>query len=163
MKKAAIIALALAAGCAREEAPAAASGCAAAPDGEISVRDLWIRPAAAGQTSTALYATVCNRTGAPQALVAVAADGVETVELHETRRSEDGTVSMVKMDRFEVPAETASLAPGGAHVMLIGLPGALEEGSFVDVSITFSNGSTLMASAPVRAAEPSSSAHEHSH
>jgi hypothetical protein len=136
--------------------------CAGAPEGELSVQGAWVRPATAGQTTTALYGVICNRTGAPQALVSVGADGVAAVvELHETRRTAEGQVSMAQIGRLDVPANGATLAPGGAHVMLIGLGGALEEGASANVVFNFESGVSIPVAAPVRAGDASASGHQH--
>ncbi|MEQ1930531.1 MAG: copper chaperone PCu(A)C [Parvularculaceae bacterium] len=153
----------LLAACARESAPAkAADPCADAPDGQVTVKDVWLRPATAGQPTSALYALVCNRTGSADALIAVRTDAASAVELHATQRQPDGAVSMSKLERIDVPAGgAAALEPGGAHVMLIGLAAALEEGSTRDVVFEFENARAVAAVASVM--RDDESLHEHSH
>lgn len=161
MKRLLVLAV-LAAACTPKEEVKADDACAGAPEGELSVQSAWVRPASAGQTTTALYGVICNRTDAPQALVSVAADGVAAVvELHQTRRTADGQVSMAQIDRLDVPAKGAALAPGGAHVMLIDLAGALEEGASANVVFNFEGGVSIPVAAPVRAGDKSTSEHQH--
>lgn len=124
--------------------------CAAAPKGVVSVHEAWVRPAEAGGT-TALYAVICNRTDRADALTAVAYADADAVELHETARSTDGVVSMAQVERLALPAgASAALAPGGAHVMLIGLEGAIEEGGRREVEFSFERADPVTISATVR-------------
>jgi copper(I)-binding protein len=125
-------------GCgAKTDAPETALNvCAEAPSGAMTVVNAWVRPAAAGG-ATALYASFCNKTGAADALVSVGGPA-SSVELHSTSRSADGVVSMAPIKRLDLPANgSAALEPGGAHVMLIGVTDAIEEGEPLRARFTF--------------------------
>lgn len=129
--------LALAACGAKENAShSAANACAGAPDGAVTVINAWMRPAPVGGT-TAVYATLCNKTGAADALISVGA-AASSVELHATSRTAEGVVSMAPIGRLDLPANgSAALEPGGAHAMLIGLAKAIEEGETAPARFTF--------------------------
>ena len=59
----------------------------------------------------------------------------------------------------------AALAPGGNHVMLIGLTQQLKEGQQVDLTLKFSDGSSQQLTAPVRSVMKMgmSGGHKHKH
>jgi len=62
---------------------------------------------------------------------------------------------MRAVDRLEIPAgETVSLEPGGYHIMLLDLASPLEEGSTVELTLTFENAGELVVTAEVRATGP---------
>ncbi|MBT8472593.1 MAG: copper chaperone PCu(A)C [Marinicaulis sp.] len=115
----------------------------ACPANEIGVSDAWVRPARAGQPTTAAYFSICNG-GEETSLVSAAYDGADAVELHHTAMSDDAVASMEKSDGVLLPAgETVQFAPGGRHVMLIGVKDAIAEGSDPLITLTFANGEKL--------------------
>ncbi len=67
----------------------------------------------------------------------------ERAELHETT-VEDGVARMRRLGSLVVPARgEARLEPGGAHLMLLGPKGALENGAVCPVTATFADSSSL--------------------
>ena len=72
-----------------------------------------------------------------------------------TTTSADGTSgTMTDTSRIAVPAGgQATLQPGGDHVMLTALEQPLEAGTTVDLTFTFSSGTTLEAAFPVLSPE----------
>jgi len=111
----------LAAACGGEPEQQSAIRAACAGEG-IVVTDAWARAARPGQPTSAAYVTLCNGGSGEDSLVGAEMAGVDAVELHVTRQSPEGIVSMAPTDRVALPtSEAVSLAPGGAHFMLIGL------------------------------------------
>jgi copper(I)-binding protein len=54
-------------------------------------------------------------------------------------------------DGFALPAgKTLVFAPGGNHIMLTGLTGALKEGDFADIVLTFAKAGPVTLHMPVR-------------
>jgi len=116
----------------------------------ITVRDAWVREAAAGRAVTAAFMVLENKGDAVRALVRGAASVGDTLELHEMKR-EDGMMKMSPVPRIDVPArgETA-LRPGGLHLMIFGLKAPLAAGDSVRLTLTLDDGSTVRVMAPVR-------------
>lgn len=117
----------------------------------VTVRDVWVREAAAGRAVTAAFLTLANAGDKPVALVRGTASVGDTLELHEMKR--DGAMMrMSPVQRIEVPAkgETA-LRPGGLHLMIFGLKAPLAPSDTVQLTLTFDDGSTVKVAAPVRA------------
>jgi copper(I)-binding protein len=82
------------------------------------------------------YMTITNNGDTDDALVAVSAD-FPRVMIHQTVE-EDGIAKMSHVDRVEIPAgETVKLAPGGYHVMFMGLDGPLVDGAKIPATLTF--------------------------
>lgn len=118
----------------------------------LVVHDAWIREAAAGQASTAAYLVIDNHTASATALESVDCECADTVELHTMRMSADGSMmTMAKIARVPIPASgSASLAPGGDHIMLFKVTRALEAGRTVTLTLHFANGETRAVTAVVR-------------
>ena len=108
---------------------------------EISAGDLridrpWTRAAGQGGTGAG-YMTIRNAGAAPDRIVAARAAAARVVELHTHIR--DGEVMRMRpVPTIEIPAGgTVQLAPGGLHLMLIGLAAPLRQGERVPVTLVF--------------------------
>lgn len=132
----------------------------ATPSGTaIEVTDVWARPSPMVATAGAAYMLIRNNGSDDDALLAasVADDVAGAVELHQSRAVEpdmggdmsgddmgttDSTMApmmeMVAVDRIELPAGgTASLQPGGYHIMLLDLLAPLAEGDQLELTLSF--------------------------
>jgi len=128
---------------------ASALGCSPEPPAELAVRDAWIRPVAAGQT-TAAYLTVAGGT-ADDRLLGGAFDGAAATELHETLLEDDMVRMVPRPEGLVVPAGgVLVLAPRGAHLMLVDLARDLVEGEAVPLVLAFEAAGAMTVTAEVR-------------
>ena len=118
--------------------------------GPIEITDAWTRATPPNAPTGAGFLTLTNRGNVDDRLVSVEAPGVETVELH-TMAMQDGVMMMRRLDDgIPVPAgDTVDLAPGGLHIMFIGLEQPLEVGSSVPVTVTFEKAGSVEIDLPV--------------
>ena len=122
----------------------------AAEPGEIRVSDAWAGESNPAWKIGAAYLTLSNTTTRESALTGVTANVPGTVEMHVTT-SEDGMMSMRKVERIEIPqGSTVRLQPGGAHLMLLDLERDLRDGDTIELTLAFDDGSTRRVTAPVR-------------
>ncbi|MBP0050012.1 copper chaperone PCu(A)C [Marinobacterium sp. AK62] len=120
---------------------------------EVEVQSPYARATAPGQMNSAAFMQL-NNTGEPLKLVAASSPAAEVVELH-THTQDQGVMRMRRIDAIELPAGgTTELAPGGLHIMLIGLPKPLKEGSMIDLELTFDDGDSLEVEVPVKQVMP---------
>ncbi|MEQ8354390.1 MAG: copper chaperone PCu(A)C [Kiloniellaceae bacterium] len=104
--------------------------------GELTIEHPWAR-ASAGPVGNGAAFFVIRNAGASDRLVAVASELAERAELHQNSMAGD-IMRMRPVEAVEVPAGgTASLQPGGHHIMLIGLHKALKEGDRFALTLTF--------------------------
>ena len=89
--------------------------------------------------SGAGYLEIINKGGADDALLEVRAD-FPRVMLHKSEEK-DGIATMTHVDRITIPAgQTVALAPGGFHVMFMGLNGdPFEDGEKIRAVLVFEN------------------------
>lgn len=130
---------------------APASGAdASATAGEITISDPWVKAADSGMTAG--FGEVINGTDAEIVVVSATTDASESLELHETVEDETGAMTMREVaDGFTIAAGTTlTLAPGGNHLMLMGLTAPLQAGDEVTFTLEFSDASTLEFTAPVK-------------
>ncbi len=114
------------------------------------IEDGWVRPAS-GKMSAA-YFTLTNLGQDDNALVSLSSSKAKAVEIHMSEMK-DGKSTMRQIQQLPVAAgESALLAPGGLHIMLMGLEAPLAEGDAVDFTALFENGETYQFQLPVRAA-----------
>ncbi len=103
--------------------------------GPITIIQPWTRAAGANATGAG-FMTIRNA-GAVDRLVAARSAAARTVELHTHIRDGD-VMRMRPVAAIEIPAgQTATLAPSGFHLMLIGLVAPLRPGERVPVTLTF--------------------------
>jgi copper(I)-binding protein len=95
---------------------------------DFAIADLTIaHPMAFSTTATALtgagYLTVTNAGDTDDRLLEIRAD-FPRVMMHDTEMSDDGIARMFHVDGIDIPAgETVTFAPGGKHIMFMGLNG----------------------------------------
>ena len=88
--------------------------------------------------SAAGYFAILNKTEADDALLEIRAN-FPKVTLHNTIEDE-GVMRMVPVDRMSIPdGDTITFAPGGLHVMFMGLETPLKEGDLVPTTFVFQN------------------------
>lgn len=120
----------------------------------LEVGDPYVRAVPPGQPNSAAFMTLHNTSDADRALVGAESPVAETVELH-THVAEGGLMQMRRIERIALPAgETTTLAPGGLHIMLIGLKSELAPGQTVELTLIQDDGERLAIQAPVRRLEP---------
>ena len=108
---------------------------------EIIAGDLEIIHPMAFETSATAkagggYVTIANNGDTPDALIGIRAD-FPKVDIHESFE-QDGVHRMQHVDRIEIPAgETIELAPGGYHVMFMGLSAPFEAGAEFPATLIF--------------------------
>ena len=84
------------------------------------------------------FLTITNTGGEPDRLMGAASPVAEKVQLHEMKMAGD-VMKMSELENgVEIPAgQTVSLAPGGLHIMFMGLKAPFVEGQTVPVTLTF--------------------------
>jgi copper(I)-binding protein len=126
------------------------AGLPAPAAGSVEFSDAWVRSAPAGGM-TAAYFEVTNGLSADDALTGVSSPAATTAGLHETTTDASGMMGMQGTDSVPLPAGgTVTFAPGGLHVMLMGLKQDLVAGSRVDLSFSTQDSGTIVVSAEVR-------------
>lgn len=117
----------------------------------VTVEEAWVREVPPGRDMSAGFLMLTNQTDDTIALVRVETEAARSVELHSTRH-EDGMMSMQRVLAYTLePQSTHRLAPGGDHLMLIGLRESPARGDSIALTLHFSDGSSLQVSAEVRA------------
>jgi copper(I)-binding protein len=116
----------------------------------ISVQQVWSRAALAGHTGV-VYLTITT-TGAPDMLTGVSSPVAPNAELHESY-NDNGIMKMRAIKSLPVaPGKPATLAPGGYHIMLIGLKHALNAGETFPVTLHFTHAGDITVTATVEKA-----------
>lgn len=138
---------------------------AAASDDSISVQDAWVRATAGSEnpSMTAAFMVIYNDGDDAVELVGAASEVAGVTELHEMA-SVDGEMVMRQVEGgIEIAAGRGKeLAPGGHHVMLMDVHDELAPGDEVEFTLSFSDGSTLEVTAPVKAfTEEEGTYHDH--
>lgn len=118
--------------------------------GGIVIRDAWVRQPNPAMKTAAAFCTIENRTPVPVSLVDVTSPAARVVEIHESIVAE-GVMSMRRVQGIPIPPHrSATLEPGGLHLMLIGLAQPLEPGARVDLVLQFDDRSSALVHAVVR-------------
>jgi copper(I)-binding protein len=127
--------------------------------GDIQIHRPYARatPAKVG----GVFMILQNAGGAADKLIKAASPVAENVELH-TNVKDGETMRMRQVEAIEIPAQgRTELAPGGYHVMLIGLKQALKEGGQFPLTLTFEKAGSVTLEVPVTKAGASGGHHHH--
>jgi copper(I)-binding protein len=129
----------------------------------VTVTQPWTRAAGAGATGVG-YMAIRNAGTAPDRLVSARTPAARTVELHTHIRDGD-VMRMRPVPAIELGAGAEiRLAPGGLHLMLIGLAAPLRQGERVPVTLVFERAGEVQVELAVEAAGargPAAAGHRH--
>lgn len=133
------------------------AGSAWAAAASIYVAQPWSRPAPQGGTGVG-YVTFVNKGGADQ-LVSASTPIAQKAELHESMVMGGTAMMHPHPEGMSLPAgKTSALAPGGYHLMFIGLKKPLKVGDRFPVTLTFRKGGKVETQFEVRTQAPVGSA-----
>lgn len=116
----------------------------------IRASDAWVREVPPVSPAAALFVRLHNASDAPVVIRAMSSPAAERVEWHDMLMS-DGHMRMSERTTIELPPGDSVLAPGGSHLMLMGLRQPLRIGDVVPVTVTLGDGQRLLLKASVRA------------
>ena len=111
--------------------------------GDLHVEHPFARATPATAMAGAGYLSILNSGAADDRLIAIEAD-FPRVMMHDSKVV-DGVASMLALDGVAIPAgQTVTFAPGGLHVMFMGLNGdPLEAGEDVPATLVFEKAGRL--------------------
>ena len=134
----------------------------AAAETPLVIDGAWVRALPPTQPNTAAYLTIENPGASSVDIVAARSAIAERVQIH-TSREVDGYMRMEQLAKLEVPAgQSLELAPGGIHLMLLGLKAMPRPGEQVQLCLVTASGDEVCLDAPVRKAADEDG-HEHHH
>ncbi|MGP1486099.1 MAG: copper chaperone PCu(A)C [Campylobacter sp.] len=110
---------------------------------DIEVSNIYAKATPPSAQNSAIFFEVKNNTDKVIKLISANSPASKTAELH-THQHIDGMMKMVQVDSIEIPANgETKLAPGGLHVMLIGIKNPMNEGDKIDATLEFDNGEKI--------------------
>ncbi|WP_431283852.1 copper chaperone PCu(A)C [Humitalea sp. 24SJ18S-53] len=129
--------------------------------GDIAIGHPWSRAAVAGGTGAGFM--TLRSTGAGDRLLSASSPAARTVELHTAIR--DGEVMRMRpvTDIPVAAGQSVTLAPGGFHIMLIGLTQPMAAGSRVPLTLRFERGGEVTVELAVERAGAPAAAGAHQH
>jgi copper(I)-binding protein len=138
---------------------------AAEQNTDLEFESAWVRALPPFQPNTAAYLTLVNRGDVAIAIVGASSNVADKVELHTTRKI-DGLMRMEPLQALAVaPGERVELAPGGTHLMLLGLAYMPAPGDDVKLCLQLVSGDEACTVAEVRMSGdvPDTKDHQHHH
>jgi len=127
----------------------------------LGLEDAWVRALPPSQKTTAAYLTLTNRGGTAIEIVGARSGIAAQVEIHTTREV-DGYTRMERLDALSLgPGESLRLAPGGTHLMLLGLERMPLPGESVELCLQPVAGPAVCTDAAVRRSEAEPPVHDH--
>ena len=130
--------------------------------GSVAVESAWARELPPVSENGAAYVTIANGGDRPDRLVGASSAIAERVEIHIHEHAE-GMMAMRRLDGLDLPpGEPVRFAPGGLHLMLIGLGRPLEKGGRFTVRLEFALAPPIEIEVPVKAMDAAPEAsHDH--
>lgn len=124
--------------------------------GDIIVKQVWANTSAGQMADGAAYMTIVNKGAAPDKLIGVKTKIATKAELH-THLMEGGVMKMREVEGGIVVGNEAptEFAPGGLHIMFLGLKDKLSPGQTFPMVLVFEKGGELPVKADVLAKAPS--------
>jgi periplasmic copper chaperone A len=104
----------------------------------LSVKQAWSRATPKGAQVAGGYLTIENHGATADTLISAATPAAAKIEIHEMTTL-DGIMMMRAIEGGLTipPGESVTLAPGGSHLMFIGLAAPFSEGQHIDAALMF--------------------------
>jgi copper(I)-binding protein len=120
----------------------AAAALAVSATAPVQAVQPWSRPAVAGSTAAG-YVTLVNHGSTAQTLTGVSSPLASAVEIHSSSMA-GGVMRMAHEEKAVIPAGgRLAFAPGGWHLMLVGLKQPVKAGDRIPATLKFAGGRTL--------------------
>jgi copper(I)-binding protein len=106
--------------------------------GALEISQPWARATASTAPTGGGYLTITNKGTTPDRLVSASSPAADRVQIHEMKM--DGNIMRMREVEHGLeipPGATVKLAPGGLHLMMMGLKGPLKQGTQVPLTLTF--------------------------
>jgi periplasmic copper chaperone A len=133
-----VVSIAIASALATFDFPVAAHEAQA---GDLTIEHPHARATVAVQKNGAAYMVIRNRGSEPDRLLGARTGEAQAAELHGTTVTAEGVARMRRAEAVEIPpGSEARLAPGGLHLMLVGLKTPLVEGTSFPMTLVFERG-----------------------
>lgn len=128
--------------------------------GPLTITHPWSRATSPRAAVGAGFLAIHNSARQADRLVSAGSPLADRVEIH-SMRTENGIMRMRRLpEGVVIPAGgDAILAPGGNHLMLIGLKRPLQQGEMVPATLRFEHGGTVAIAFKVEAADALQPAH----
>jgi periplasmic copper chaperone A len=111
--------------------------------GDITVVSIWARATPPGAKSGAVYMTLRNRGAADDKLIGATTPVAAKAGLH-TEIMDNSVMKMRPLESVDIaPGGSASLKPGGSHIMLMGLKRPLKQGDHIPLTLRFAHAPPL--------------------
>jgi periplasmic copper chaperone A len=130
--------------------------------GSLEIGHPWARATPPTAPTGGGFLTVTNTGTTPDRLISVKSAAAETVQVHEMKM--EGNVMRMReiSGGLEIaPGATVTLAPGGLHIMMMGLKAPLKQGDKVPVTLIFEKAGSIDVELAVVALGASPKEHEH--
>ncbi|TYO62980.1 copper chaperone PCu(A)C [Bradyrhizobium hipponense] len=105
---------------------------------DVAISQAWSRATPKGAKVASGYLTIENHGAQSDRLLSASSPAAAKLEIHQMSM-QDGIMTMRPLDDgLAIPADAiVTLAPGGDHIMFVGLTGPFEEGQRIPVSLNF--------------------------
>jgi copper(I)-binding protein len=121
--------------------------------GDLIVAQPWSPATPPVASVGAIYFSITNRGSRADQLLSVTSPIARVTEIHESREVQ-GSIRMREVASVECPpGATVKIAPGGLHVMLLGLRGPLVAGTSFPASLQFRDAGVMTVQVQVTAPE----------
>jgi len=115
----------------------------------IAITDTWARPTANSNTPGGVFFTIKNKSDVSVILAGAKSDIANMAHIHMTK-NEDGMMKMDSVEGLVIRAgEEVRFAPGGYHIMLMGLKQKLTKGDVFQLTLTFEQADNIVVPVPV--------------
>lgn len=137
---------------------------AIAGNNTITVSDPFARETPPNAKVGGVYMTFMN-TGAANRLVGARSDAAKAVQIHKHLMDDAGVMRMREVEGGVALGEdeTVVFAPGGLHVMLMGLKAPLKKNETVGITLDFEDGSSIYVAVPVKSIAATDGTMDHDH
>ncbi|HEY4168857.1 MAG TPA: copper chaperone PCu(A)C [Reyranella sp.] len=130
--------------------------------GALEISQPWARATPPTAPTGGGYLSVKNTGTTPDRLISASSPAAGIVQVHEMKM-EGNVMRMREIDGpLEIkPGETVTLAPGGMHLMMMGLKAPLKQGEKVPLTLVFEKAGKIDVELVVVPIGATPSAHEH--
>ena len=116
----------------------------------VTIERPFARAVAPGMAMSGAFMTITNQDEEEHFVIDASSDVARNVELH-MHTMQDGMMRMRQVAHIHLkPGKPTVLKPGGLHIMLMQLHEPLLEGTTIQVTLHFSDGSSKLVDVPVK-------------